>query len=113
MSLLSLSNVLNLLADCLSLSAELDSTFSETVLSVLLSHTGSISSPEAHLATLELLSFRMARLRFLSDPAKISPLPFETFVACHAIFRPALQSFRKSLFLSSLIVELISFLFLF
>lgn len=93
------SFLLNPLSDYLIiLPAELYSNFSQTVLSTLLSTTATspVPSPQACLATLELLNFRMARLRSLSDSNKISTLPFETFVACHVTFRPLLQSFRKS-----------------
>ena len=60
---------------------------------------GQLSTTAAHnaqslktcLATLDLLSFRIARLRSLSDQLKLSTVPFETFVACHLAFRQALS----------------------
>ncbi|KAM0750831.1 hypothetical protein T439DRAFT_356570 [Meredithblackwellia eburnea MCA 4105] len=43
------------------------------------------------LGILDLLGFRISRLRALSQPEKLSTAPFETFLACHLAFRKGLQ----------------------
>lgn len=63
------------------------------------SPTSLSSSPlvvQSCLAMLDLLGYRIVRLRSISDVTKVSTLPFEMFVACHLSFRRALQSICES-----------------
>lgn len=79
------------------------STFAQQILAALLAQITSNSS-SAHnartlrtsLAMLDLLAFRMARLRSISDTLKLSTVPFETFIACHLAFRQALATVGAS-----------------
>lgn len=75
------------------------STFAQQVLGTLLSQTTTSTKDDRTLKTclamLDLLAFRIARLRTISDIVKISTVPFETFVACHLAFRQALSSIRE------------------
>lgn len=78
------------------------STFAQQILAALLSQTTGNEAPakdartlKTCLAMLDLLAFRIARLRTISDSVKISTVPFETFVACHLAFRQALTSIRE------------------
>ncbi|KAK4698573.1 nucleolar pre-ribosomal-associated protein 2, partial [Phenoliferia sp. Uapishka_3] len=74
--------------------------FAQSILGTLVTLTTSSAStldaqPDSLrtcLAMLDLLGFRIARLRELSDPAKHSTLPFETFLACHLAFRQGLRT---------------------
>lgn len=47
---------------------------------------------------LDLLAFRLDRLRQLSDPNKHLTTPFESFLACHLAFRSSLRAVRASPF---------------
>lgn len=72
---------------------EVYSTFAQTVLGALLAQTvvvDAVKDLAVRQAMLDLLTFRVARLRTVSDSAKLSVLPFETLIACHLAFRQTL-----------------------
>ncbi|KAL8287505.1 hypothetical protein RQP46_003363 [Phenoliferia psychrophenolica] len=73
--------------------------FAQAALGVLVDHAAHPERLEVQpnslrtcLAMLDLLGFRIARLRALSDPKKHATGPFETFLACHLAFRQGLRA---------------------
>lgn len=75
--------------------------FCQSTLAVLVATLSTSHAPDSKalrtcLAMLNLMSFRIARLRTVSDPKKLSTLPFETLIACHLTFRQALSVLRAS-----------------
>ena len=75
---------------------ELYSTFAQSVLAHLAASPATADDFVARLAMLDLLAFRVIRLRAISDSVKVSTLPFETFLACHLTFRQSPQATGES-----------------